>query len=228
MKNSCFNGLSCVAFAAAVVVSACGTAADSQLRSTGSVHLDMAIVEIARTRSMETSDVAHERLADTTEASAAREGLFVHRVVYSPPGTAHMESVVLVAERDSLARVIRSVGDLIAVAAYPRIDAESLAIALCSDLVRWIGPASVNLTAPRRFDGPEYWRGAGWEAAPKLAARVRAPVVSIDSLDRRRVDAWFAEPGMMVRYDCTLSDTSTPSLVRADSLLGLGTMPEDP
>src|SRR5690606_7188279 len=102
------------------------------------------------------------------------------------------------------------------------------AVEVCGDFVRWGGPAGRNLSAPVRFDGPAYWRSAGWDAVPQEAARVRAPSVAKDAVGRWRVEMWFAEPGKMVRYECTVGGEAAPELARNDSLPGLGTMPENP
>lgn len=219
--------LVCGATVAAAIV-ACGTATDSAVRSTARRPIQAAVSEIARTRGIPVSEVALDRITAVVERSGAREHFVVHRVVYSPPGTAHMEAVVLVGERDSHVTVIRSADDLLSASAYPQIEQGTAAVEVCSDLVRWAGPARSNLSAPVRFDGTAYWSGAGWAAVPPAAARIRAPSVVKDSVGRWRVEMWFAEPGKMVGYRCTVGGEAAPELARRDSLPGLGTMPESP
>ncbi len=183
---------------------------------------------IAEQRSERTNRLDQTALVISPETSQVIPGLVYYRGVYMPRGTAHMESVVFVAQRGRSARIIRTATDFALIAGAAMPDRADAAMILCAEIARTVGRARTSTTAPVLYENANHWQKMGWRTLPAWGGRVTPPVTERTRSGGWKVQFWMSEPGQMTRYLCSLSTAQPPVLTVVDSILGGGFLPNNP
>lgn len=190
---------------------------------------ELARREISARTGVGAQRILSSEMTAVSETSAVIPGLVVYRVVHEPHGTAHMQSVALVATHQGRTWPVRTLDDLSLLTEGLTPTDSNRAIDSCGDLVRWGSRAAHYLRAPEIFEGPDFWRRSGWTTSqPVEGGRAHIPRAERIEGARWRVTMWFAEPGRLALYECRLAPGARAELVALDSLPGLGLVPEVP
>ncbi len=197
----------------------------SRLSATDSV----ALTAIATARHEAVSSLDPDMLETTAESSRVVPGLVYYRSVYRPVGSAHMESVVILAQRDTQLLILRTPEDFTAVSAGWVPDGPDAAKRACTELAATVGHASTSSMRPIVFENADDWRKMGFSSrGPPWGTRVGAPQVTHMGKGQWIVQEWVAEPGRMARYECRLQAGAPPSLEVVDSIPAAGRPPDKP
>lgn len=188
----------------------------------------LALATIATTRGEEVGALNPEMLETIAESSRVVHGLVYYRSVYRPRGSAHMESVVILAQRDTQLLVLRTPEDFVAVSDGWIPNGPVGAARFCGELATAVGQASTSLTRPVVFENGDEWRSMGFPPpGPLWRSRVAPPKVARVA-GRYIAQLWVAEPGRMARYECKVQAGASPWLEVVDSIPGAGFPPDKP
>jgi hypothetical protein len=189
----------------------------------------VALADIALTRGEEVSGLDPTILEIMAESSRVVPGLVYFRSVYKPHGTAHMESVVILAQRGTNLLILRTPEDFTAVSAGWMPDGPDAANTFCNEIAGALGHASASVSRPMVFENADDWRQMGFSPpGPPWRSRVGAPRVTRVGEGQWIVQLWVAEPGRMARYECKLQAGRPPRLEVMDSIPGAGFPPDNP
>jgi len=189
----------------------------------------LALVATARVRGEEVNSLDPTMLETRAESSRVVPGLVYYRSMYGPSGSAHMESVVVLAQRDTQLVILLTAEEFAALSGHWMPDRPETASALCGELTEVLGHASTAVLPPLVFEAADDWRKMGFGSpGPPWRARVGAPNVNRSGPEQWIVQLWVAEPGRIAKYECKLRAGSSPSLKVIDSILGAGFAPDKP
>lgn len=201
----------------------------ARLATQGSAADSLALMAIGRVRGEEVNSLDPTLLETSPESSRVVPGLVYYRSVYRPSGSAHMESVVVLARRDTELVVLDTPEQFAAVSGHWFPDRAGAASVLCGELAKFVGRASTAVMAPLVFERGDDWRKLGFSPpGPPWRSRVGAPSVHRLGPEQWNVQLWVAEPGRVVRYECRLQPVGAPLLHVVDSIPGAGLPPENP
>ena len=188
----------------------------------------LALSAVAAVRGEEVGTLDPASLETKSESSQVVPGLVYYRSVYTPRGSAHMASVVILARRDTQLVILRTPEDFTAVSGGWIPDSPDGASRLCGELAAALGHASASVSRPVVFEHADDWRKVGFAPpGPPWRSQVGAPQVT-QAAGQWIVQLWVAEPGRMARYECKLQTGASPHLEVTDSIPGAGFPPEKP
>jgi hypothetical protein len=217
--------LSCV-----VIAAACDHG--SRPASTKDSVADNGVQQIALTA---ISEVRRERLDQLdrknlqihAETSSAVPQLVYYRAVYEPLGSSHMESVVVVAQRDNVRRILATVEDFRSLVGPWFPDSSAAAITACGELATTIGSGARQKEPSELYSRSDYWRAMGFAPpGPPWRQRVTAPRAKVSS-DGWAVNVWIAEAGRLANYTCDFGHSGI-RLSDIDSVPNAGRLPASP
>jgi hypothetical protein len=174
----------------------------------------------AITRSLPRSDrpISEERLRPYTYASATIPGLTYQWLSYDVGP--HITYSAVIAQRDTVARLLRTFDDWVAVAGAWSADDENQATAGCLEATKYrdMGyPTHLIVVYQDTASLP------AMTGIPELTGnRLHEPVVRVDSAGTWYVDMWVAKSRVMLQVSCVSGPAAKLSHVVKDSIVGAG------
>lgn len=197
-------------------------------RATAATVEETALRDIARQRAISRADMRAGDLVVSPETSRVVPRLVVYRAVYRPAGSAHMESVALIARLDSSVSILHSAEEFARLVPANSINSERQAIDLCAEITRVVGRGNRALNPPILNEGSGNEPSLQPPGQKFGGHRVALPTARRDSSGTWQVALWMTEPGQLTQYQCQLGNGTVPRVAVTDSIAGGTVLPDKP